>query len=61
MTKLKEARLKCKLKAAELARRLKVSRSSVCVAEKKGIRYVTTAIKYAAVLQCKPEELLELN
>lgn len=60
MTKLKEIRIQRKIKPSELAKQLNASRSSVCLAEKKGIRYTATAKKYAAVLRCKPEELIEL-
>lgn len=59
MSKLKEIRLKRKIRPAELAKRLKISRASVCFSEKNGIRYTATAKKYAVVLDCKPEELLE--
>ena len=59
MTKLKIIRNKCQISASELARRLKITRASICRAEKKGLRSVSSAKKYAAALSCKPEEILE--
>lgn len=59
MTKLKIIRNKCRISASELARRLKITRASICRAEKKGLRNVSSAKKYAAALSCKPEEILE--
>lgn len=48
------------LKAIELAQRLNISRSCVCAAEKKGLKNVKAAQRYAAALACRPEELLEV-
>ena len=59
MTKLKAIRKQRNIRQAELARHLKVSRAAVHDAEKNGIRYVATAKKYAAILNCRPEDLLE--
>ena len=59
MTKLKAVRTRLHIRQSELARRLKISRAAVHDAEKKGIRYVATAKKYAALLNCRPEDLLE--
>lgn len=58
-TKIKAMRLRRGVKASYVAKQLKVTRSCVCLAEKKGIYGVKAAARYAAVLQCKPEELLE--
>ena len=61
MTKLQEMRKKRGIRPAELARRLKVSPSSICITEKKGIRCAGTAERYASVLRCRPEELIEFS
>ena len=54
-------RIKKNIREAELARMLKISRSAVCDIEKKGIRSITTAKKYAVILNCNPLELLEMQ
>ncbi len=61
MTKLQEMRKKRGIRPSELARRLKVSPSSICITEKKGIRCAGTAERYAVVLRCRPEELMEFS
>ena len=61
MTKLKEKRTEKGIKGAELARRLGISRSCVNIAEKKGIRNAATAARYANVLNCRPEEIMEFD
>lgn len=60
MSKLKEIRLKRKIRQAELARMLNISRASVNYTEKTGIHYTATAKKYARALGCKPSDLLEV-
>jgi len=59
MSKLQDVRKKSNIRASELAKRLKLTRASVCRAEKNGIRNVSAAKKYAAALCCRPEEILE--
>ena len=59
MTKLFKVRERCNIRSSELARRLKITRASVCRAEKKGLHNVSAAKKYALALCCKPEEILE--
>lgn len=59
MTRLKKIRTQQGIRAAELAKKLRVTRSSICIAEKKGIRNVKTAQRYAKALGCSPAELLE--
>lgn len=59
MRKLREIRQRQGMRQAELARQLNVSRSSVCIAEKKGIRTTETAKRYAAILDCDWRELLD--
>lgn len=60
MSKLKQIRLKLKIRQVELARMLNISRASVNITEKAGIRYTATAKRYARVLGCKPSDLLEV-
>ena len=61
MTALKEMRIRRNIKQIELAKRLNVTRSSVCHNEKRGILCVKTAELYAAVLKCRPEELMDFT
>ena len=58
-TKIKRIRIEKKIKASELAKKLKISRAAVCYIEQHGITQANTAKRYAAVLQCTPEELIE--
>ena len=60
MKKIKKMRIQRGLKAIELAQRLNISRSCVCAAEKKGLKNVKAAQRYAVALACRPEELLEV-
>ena len=59
MTKLKKIRLSRKIKAIEVAKRLNITRQSVCIAEKKGIRNASAARRYAAVLGCDWRDLFD--
>ena len=59
MTSLKRIRLEKKIKAAEVAKKLNVTRQSVCIAEKKGVRNVCAARRYAEVLGCDWRELFD--
>ena len=61
MTALKAMRIRRKITQIELARRLNVTRSSVSHNEKRGIRGVKTAEIYAAILMCRPEELMSFQ
>ena len=61
MTNVKMIRIKKNIREAELARMLKISRSAVCDIEKRGSRSITTAKKYALILNCNPLELIELQ
>lgn len=60
MSKLKQVRLKLKIRQAELARMLNISRASVNITEKAGIHYTATAKRYARALGYKPSDLLEV-
>ena len=61
MTNLKKMMLARGLRQAEVARRLRVSRQCVCLAEKKGIRNAAAAIRYAKALGCRPDELIDFD
>ena len=59
MTQLQRNREKRNISQAKLARLLKLTRATVCQTEKVGIKTIRTAKKYAAILKCRPEDLLE--
>ena len=61
MTALKRMRIRRNIKQIELAKRLNVTRSSVNHNEKRGIYGVKTAELYAAILDCRPEELMDFH
>lgn len=61
MTRIKEFRRRRNMKAVELARILKISRAAVCYIERNGIRQADTAVRYAEVLRCRPEELMDFT
>lgn len=58
MSKLTAMRRKRGLRSAELARLVGVSRQNVCQAEKKGLRNMAAAQRYAKALNCEWQELL---
>lgn len=45
---------------AQLSRLLNISRASVCIAVRKGLRNIRAAQRYAKALNCNPLELIEL-
>lgn len=45
----------------ELAEKLGVSPCMVSYQERHGIQRVSTAVKYAALLRCRPEELMDFS
>ena len=49
------------LKAIELAQRLNISRSCVCAAEKKGLKNVKAAQRYAVALACRHKSITIRN
>ena len=59
MTKLKQQRELIGLKSVELARRMNITRQCVCIAERKGIRNISAAKRYAAALGCDWKMLLD--
>ena len=58
MSNLKQKRLELGIKAIELSRRLGVSRQNICLAEKKGLRNMAAAKRYAAALNCQWQEIM---
>ncbi|MBO7148105.1 MAG: helix-turn-helix transcriptional regulator [Lentisphaeria bacterium] len=60
MTQLQIIREKKGITQAELARRVKVARSTVWQTEQRGIKTIRTAKKYAQVLECNPRDLLDI-
>lgn len=59
-TALKTKRIELKLTQVNIARILGITQPSYCILERRGIRNVDTAVKYARHLGCRPEEILEL-
>ena len=59
MTRLRQIKEASGIRSAELARRMNITRQCVCIAEKKGIRNVAAAQRYAAALGCDWRELLD--
>ena len=59
MTKIKQIRLRKNMKAAEVAKKLNLTRAAITEIERQGIRQIAAAKRYAVILQCRPEELLE--
>ena len=61
MTRIKEFRRRRNMKAVELAHILNISRAAICYIERNGIRHADTAVRYAQVLRCRPEELIDFT
>ena len=59
MTNLKQMRLAAGLSQTELARRMGCYNTTVWTQEQRGIHMLHSARRYAAVLHCSPETLLE--
>ena len=59
MTRLRQIKEATGMKSAELARRMNITRQCVCIAERKGIRNVAAARRYAAALGCDWRMLLD--
>ena len=59
MSRLKEMREFKKISQFELALQLKITQSSICQMERKGIYDTRIAVKYAKALDCDPIFLLE--
>ena len=60
MTQLEKMIRSRGLNQAEVARRLQVSRQCVCIAVKRGVRNAAAATRYAAVLDCRAIDLIEI-
>ena len=58
MSQLKKKRESLGVKSIDLARRMNITRQCVCIAEKKGIRNVAAAKRYAAALNCNWQEIM---
>lgn len=61
MTRLQKIRENRRLRITELAQRLNKSPQAVWQQENRGISKINTAEQYAAVLECSPFDILELN
>jgi len=61
MSRLHEIRKSRNLRITELAQRLNKSPQAVWQQENRGISKINTAEQYAAVLECSPFDILELN
>ena len=60
MTRLVRKRKQLRMTQAEIARMLGITPQVYGRHERRGIRNVDMAVKYARHLGCKPEEILEL-
>lgn len=60
MTKLARKRKRLRLSQTAIARLLGIARQSYAEVERRGIRNVDMAMRYALRLGCRPEEILEI-
>lgn len=60
MTKLARKRKQLRMTQAAIARLLGMAQQSYAEVERRGIRNVDMAARYARHLGCRPEEILEL-
>ena len=58
---LKRVRMSRFLTQTELARKLGILPCQVSYQERHGIQRLNTAFRYAAALQCRPEELMDFT
>lgn len=61
VTALRKIRMSRYLTQTELAQKLGIKPNMVSYQERHGIQRVSTAYRYAAVLQCRPEELMDFE
>ena len=61
ITALRRIRMSRCLSQTELARKLGVSPCMVSYQERHGIQRASTAVKYAELLCCRPEELMDFT
>lgn len=59
MTKLATKRKKLRLTQTAIARLFGIARQSYAEVERRGVRNVDMAMRYALRLGCRPEEILE--
>lgn len=59
ITALKRIRMSRCMSQTELAKMLGTVPGAVCYLEKHGIQRISTAVKYAEQLRCRPEELMD--
>lgn len=56
---LRSIRLKRKLTQTQLAQKLNLTKSCICIMERNGIKMINTAKSYAAALDCDWRELID--
>jgi predicted transcriptional regulator len=59
MTALQKQIKKRNIKQKVLAKKLGITPAAVCLQIKTGIRIASTATRYAEILKCKPQKLME--
>ena len=60
MTKLARKRKQLRMTRTEIAKMIGIARQTYSEVERRGIRSVDMAARYARHLGCRPEEILEL-
>ncbi|MGF0038893.1 helix-turn-helix domain-containing protein [Victivallis vadensis] len=60
MTKIKNMRVKRKLRQKQLAELLGVAQPTLSQIEKRGVKNIRAAQRYAKALNCNPLDLIEL-
>lgn len=61
ITALRKVRMSRFLSQTELAEKMGVLPSCISTLERTGIQQIKTAERYAAVLSCRPEELMDFS
>lgn len=61
ITPLRKVRMSRFLSQTELAQKMGVLPSCISTLERTGIQQIKTAVRYAAVLNCRPEELMDFS
>ena len=61
LTALRKMRMSRFWSQTELAEKLGVRPNNISMMEQKGIQQIKTAERYAEVLECRPEELMEFT
>lgn len=60
MTKIKNMRVKRKLRQKQLAKLLGVAQPTLSQMEKRGVKNIRAAQRYAKALNCNPLDIIEL-